>query len=1240
MSENVPTRGSEAMMKIRDQAFSCYAELRMNNTAQTVNFLRQKEADLRELDDPDLLDLSYWLWILGEYTNMTEDLSLMTDMKEEVAKGLMQVSLHWSEPHLHWLEVPGKEAAIYLSNLAIMYGAVQAVQPSWSNELGGEHVLAAELQLLLKDIRELLFASLLKDGKVVSRLGGREILGDIVLAAVPFGLLGIEDRILIEALFVVERELLFKGVRFSEDDLYFGGCERPDLSSLLAWYYTEKGDITKAKLLLEHTSKLQPGSGGTNLPEIDRDTFKEQLYYDYDLNKNNGSIPDSPLASALNSIATEALNLTIRGNGNLSETVHVQMQHEPTGTDDPYIYAPHERSPRYPQVGELVFLNMMTVPLRQGSQRVWAECSVDGGEFREIPMTLEKGPEGEKVWQAAIGRFAYSQEVVYRFKVQEEEETIVSEIYTFRVREWKSLGEITGTACEANRVTLQFAALPGMNTRPTLQFIKGQDYALDLQLKWMEERVEGAEEKTHYSLPLGGYTLDIDQVAGEISWQVTDEGNAVVVQSAQGSGKAPFEVLTDGCGKAYKARFNLLLKDGERTYGMGERYARMEYRGYSVDNHVYNEYRSQGLKTYMPVPFYMSSSGYGCYLDTTMYSQFHFGSQESDLLEIEADLGALSSGLSMYIFLGKPLTLIQQLTNVTVKPVLPPKWSFGPWMSSNNWDSQAEVMKQVELTNQYKIPSTVIVLEQWSDEATFYVFNDAQYEAVEGNEVLSYNDFTYPEWGRWPNPKKMVKDLHDNGLKVLLWQIPIQKYMYGITHEQKDNDEKAMLDNHYHIHRSNGAPYRIPYNWFKDCLLIDFTNEKGREWWFRKRQYLLDEVGIDGFKTDGGECILGHDMVFADGTSAAEMHNRYPLDYIGSYYEYVQQHTNGNGLTFSRSGYSGAQKYPMHWAGDERSTYEAFRASIIAGLTSGMSGIPFWGFDLGGFHGDIPTAELFVRSTQMAAFCPVMQYHAETKGEFNQDRTPWNIAERTGKPEVIGLYKQYADIRMNILPYVYIEDMHSSVTGEPMMRAMVVEFPEEKACSAMTTQYMFGDSLLVAPVMNEGHYNKRVFFPEGRWISLFGGEPIDGARSVVVEADLDQIPVFIRQDRVIALNLDAQLQLGAHVGNAVDCYERLAFMMFPVNELHYHFQDNLGYQISLHGKLNDKILHFTVVSNAVEPSYWIVRAMSHVSSISVNGLELKHVDDVSALDEHSYCIRGVDVLLKCLPGQQHVLMNM
>ncbi|WP_410513509.1 glycoside hydrolase family 31 protein [Paenibacillus sp. BR2-3] len=1236
------TKILENTQLIRDQAFNCYAELRMKNSAQTVSFLREMDIILRGQDAPGLLDLSYWLWILGEYTNVTEDMSLITTLKEGAARALLEISLHWKEPQLHWLEVPGKEPAVYLSNLAIMYGAVLAVQPSWSNQDGADPVTAAGLQLLLKNIRELLFANLLKDGKVVSCLGGREIYGDIILAAVPFGLLGIEDRILIEALFVVERELLFKGVRFSESDLYFGGCERPDLSSLLAWYYTEKGDLAKAKLLVEHTAKLQTSVNALELPVVDCGTVREQLYYDYDLKKNNGTVPASPLASTLYGIAAEALNTAIRGNGSLSDTELVHMQHEPAGTDDPYIYAPHERTPRYPQAGELVFLHMMTVPLRQLTQRVWVEYSVDGGEFRETPMTLEKAADGEEVWQAAIGRFHYSQEVVYRFKVQEAEATAVSESFAFRVRDWKPLGEITGVVSEADRVLLQFAALPEMNTMPTLQLIKGQNHALELQLKWMAERVEGAGAKAeaHYSLPLGGYTLEISQTAGKTSWQITGDLNEAVVQSVQGSGKVPFEVLTDGSPEVYKARINLLLQDGEHMYGMGERYARMEYRGYSLDNHVYNEYRSQGLKTYMPVPFYMSSSGYGCFLDTTMYSQFHFGSRESDVLEIEADLESSQSGLSLFLFLGKPLVLIQQLTNVTAKPVLPPKWSFGPWMSSNNWDSQAEVMKQVELTNQYEIPSTVIVLEQWSDEATFYIFNDAQYEAVEGDEMLSYSDFTYPEWGRWPNPKQMVKDLHDNGLKVLLWQIPIQKYMYGITHEQKDNDEKAMLENHYHIHRSNGDPYRIPYNWFKDCLLIDFTNEAGREWWFRKRQYLLDEVDIDGFKTDGGECILGHDLAFADGTSAAGMHNRYPLDYIGSYYDYVQEHRNGNGLTFSRSGYSGAQKYPMHWAGDERSTYEAFRASIIAGLTSGMSGIPFWGWDLGGFHGDIPTAELFIRSAQMAAFCPVMQYHAETKGEFNQDRTPWNIAARTGKPEVIGLYKQYADIRMNILPYVYAEAMHSSESGEPMMRAMFVEFPEEKACSAMTTQYMFGDSLLIAPITDEGHYSKRVYFPQGSWISLFGGERIEGGRSLAVAADLDQIPVFIRQDRVIALNLDEQLQLGAHVGNRVDGYERLAFMMFPVKELNYVFQDDLGCQISLHGRLEDESMHFTVVSNAVEPSYWIVRGMEEVRSVAIHGTDLKRVDDVLALDEQSYCVRGKDVLITCLPGEQQVRINL
>lgn len=321
-----------------------------------------------------------------------------------------------------------------------------------------------------------------------------------------------------------------------------------------------------------------------------------------------------------------------------------------------------------------------------------------------------------------------------------------------------------------------------------------------------------------------------------------------------------------------------------------------------------------------------------------------------------------------------------------------PAWALGPWMSSNNWDSEAEVRHQVDLSQKHEIPATVLVIEAWSDEATFYVFNDATYQENDGESAHQYTDFDFPEWGRWPDPKGMVKHLHENDLKCILWQIPIIKQVTSLTHLQKSNDEASLIRNDYGVKNTDGSPYRLPEGWFKDSLLLDFTNEDASRWWFSKRQYLLDDLHVDGFKTDGGECIFGNDLVFSDGSDGRLMRNKYPNDYISAYYDFVQQN---DGITFSRAGYAGAQAFPAHWAGDERSTWDAFKRSILAGLSSGMSGVIFWGWDLAGFSGPIPSAELYIRSTQMACFCPIMQYHAESKAEFNQDRTPWNIAERT-----------------------------------------------------------------------------------------------------------------------------------------------------------------------------------------------------------------------------------------------------
>ncbi|MDB1710620.1 glycoside hydrolase family 31 protein, partial [Enterococcus casseliflavus] len=345
--------------------------------------------------------------------------------------------------------------------------------------------------------------------------------------------------------------------------------------------------------------------------------------------------------------------------------------------------------------------------------------------------------------------------------------------------------------------------------------------------------------------------------------------------------------------------------------------------------------------------------------------------------------------------------MISQYIGCTGEPLMVPSWTLGPWMSSNNWDRDSVVREQIELKNKYDIPATVIVLEQWSDETTYYMFNDAQYPMLMPGEVHTYDQMNFPEWGRWPDPKALVNHCHENGLKFILWQIPIEKYLNQQNHPLKDQDEAYMIEKGFVVKNIDGSPYRIPENWFTDSLLMDFTNEEAKEWWFKKRQYLLD-IGVDGFKTDGGEMVYGADVMFSDGSNGREMRNRYPKEYIKAYYEFAQQN---QGITFSRSGYTGAQGYPAHWAGDERSTFDAFNRQLIAGINSGMSGVIFWGWDLAGFNGDIPTAELFMRSSSMAAFCPIMQYHAESKGEFNQDRTPWNIAERTQTPEVIDVYR-------------------------------------------------------------------------------------------------------------------------------------------------------------------------------------------------------------------------------------------
>src|SRR5262249_36295087 len=260
----------------------------------------------------------------------------------------------------------------------------------------------------------------------------------------------------------------------------------------------------------------------------------------------------------------------------------------------------------------------------------------------------------------------------------------------------------------------------------------------------------------------------------------------------------------------------------------------------------------------------------------------------------------------------------------------------------------------------------------------------------------------------------------------------------------------------------------------------------------------------------------------------------YPLHYVAAYHEFAKAH-RGEALTFSRAGFTGAQRYPAHWAGDENSTWDAFRHSILAGLSAGISGIPFWGWDIGGFSGEIPSAELYLRAAAMSAFCPIMQYHAE----FNEhrlprrDRTPWNIQERTGDTKVIPTYRFYANVRMSLMPYLLAEAAHCVISGEPMMRALCLTYPDDTITRNYRYQYLFGRDLLIAPVFQPAIGSQAVYLPAGEWYDLWSGEALGGHRVIQRTAPLDRIPVFVRGSAALPLYLPEGKQIGDFVGNGI-----------------------------------------------------------------------------------------------------------
>lgn len=582
------------------------------------------------------------------------------------------------------------------------------------------------------------------------------------------------------------------------------------------------------------------------------------------------------------------------------------------------------------------------------------------------------------------------------------------------------------------------------------------------------------------------------------------------------------EVFDDG-DRIRRVRFALPLRDGEHVTGFGERYDAFDHRGTTLDSVVFEQYKSQGAhrRTYLPMPFahVVGGSGWGFHVRTSRRVWFDIGATRHDRLLIEAEADASSESdtvLDVAIYSGTPQQVLDRFLTETGRPQELPDWVFGLWASGNEWNTQAEVERQMALHKEHDIPVRNVVIEAWSDESTFTAFRDAQYEVSHDGRPHRLADFTFPVDGAWPDPKGMVDRLHADDIKVHLWQIPLMKLRPHPT-GQAAADAKAAIAENVLIREQapDGTlrPYRNRGWWFPLALMPDLTDDRAAGWWVEKRRYLVEEVGIDGFKTDGGEHAWGSDLVYLDGTTGDAANNRFPVAYAAAYGRLLESAGKAP-VTFSRAGFTGSPAHGAFWAGDENSTWEAFRWSMLAGLSAAASGIVYWGWDIAGFSGEIPDAELYVRAMAASVFTPIMQYHSEFNHHRkpSNDRTPWNIAERTGDPTVIGDVRELVKLRERLLPYIAESAKKAVQTSRPLMRPLYFDHPDDPRVWDHPLQWYFGDDLLVAPVLEPGATELEVYLPEGEWIDAATEAKLSGAtlRSADV-AGRARIAVYVRR---------------------------------------------------------------------------------------------------------------------------------
>lgn len=510
--------------------------------------------------------------------------------------------------------------------------------------------------------------------------------------------------------------------------------------------------------------------------------------------------------------------------------------------------------------------------------------------------------------------------------------------------------------------------------------------------------------------------------------------------------------------RSYAAVFN--ISPNEKFFGCGESFTGFDKRGQKVVLFTDDANGVENETMYKPIPFFMSSRGYGMFLHTSTPISIDFGKYYSGV-------NALMIGddqLDLFVFLGDPKDILDEYTDLTGKPTMPPLWSFGFWQSRITYFSEAEGRAVADKLRKYEIPCDVIHFDTgWfeTDWRCDYQFSPSRFD----------------------DATKMISDLRKQGFRTCLWQLP---YFVPKNTLFDEIVEKGLAVKD----RSGNIPY--------EDAILDFSNPETVAWYQEKIAGLLEQ-GVAVIKVDFGEAAPV-DGLYHSGRTGFFEHNLYPLRYNKTVAE-VTREVTGESIIWARSAWAGSQRYPLHWGGDAASTDIGMAAELRGGLSFGVSGFSFWSHDFGGFTMATPE-NLYRRWTAFGAFSSHSRSHGIPPKEA------WEYSD-----DFLNYFRKTIETRYMLMPYIYAQALHSARNGLPVLRALFIEFPEDPGAWLVDDAYMFGSDMLVAPLLEAGT-GRNVYLPAGKWIDYQTGKTYGAGWHFIESGEIDII-VMVREGSVI-----------------------------------------------------------------------------------------------------------------------------